>query len=118
MKLASLLLALTFGTFACTGSTTTEVAGELELSPCCSSAMELVDTMPECCQDGIEIAGQLSGCCAEGLIDATADADRPECCAKTRTILEDFKACCRNVVMTGEAGACCETMPEALKNRG
>ena len=118
MKLAPFfLLALPLGLFACSGSSSTEETGELELSACCSAAMELVDTMPECCQDGIEIAGQLSGCCAEGLLDSTADADRPECCSKTRTILEDFKPCCRTVVMTGEAGACCETMPEALKSR-
>jgi len=112
----STLLAFTAGALACTSSTNEEIS-QLELSPCCSSAMELVETMPECCQEGIRIAGQLTGCCEEGLLDTTAESDRPECCIKTRTIMEGFKPCCSKAVITGEAGPCCETMPEALKSR-
>jgi len=115
-KLIATLLALPLGALACTSSTSEETV-QLELSACCASAMELVETMPECCQEGIRIAGQPSGCCEEGLLDATADSDRPECCTQTLTIMEEFKPCCSEVVMTGEAGSCCETMPEALKSR-
>ena len=96
------------------------VAAELrapELSTCCQAAMELVARMDECCRTGISTAGEMSGCCEEGMADATPDADRPDCCKRGRALLNQTKACCRETITSGDADACCSSMPAALESQ-